>query len=201
MAPRSYNSLIRKDAEAETLRRIVAATVQLHAEKGAMATTHTEIAERAGVSIPTVYKHFPTRNDLMPACIGEVAKDAPEIDPAVILAAPDFDARLSLLVEAVYARYRYLHPWYRWAPADAPFLPELAATVDHAGKQLEQLARAVLKDRFRGRVPSEVLALTLVLLDYCTWQRLDQSLGTGKAVNRAAIHALQRILSPYYESE
>jgi hypothetical protein len=46
-----------------------------------------------------------------------------------------------------------------------------------------------------------VLALTLVLLDYCTWQRLDRSLGKDKAVNRAAIHALQRILSPYYESE
>lgn len=201
MASRSYNSVIRKDAEVETLRRIVAATVQLHSEKGAMATTHAEIAERAGVSIPTVYKHFPTRNALLPACIGAVSKNAPVIEPALILAAPDFDTRLSLLVEAVYARYRYFHPWYRWTPADAPFLPELAEAVDAGSKQLELVTKAVLKDRFPGRIPSTVLALTLVLLDYCTWQRLDQLLGKPKAVNRAAIHALQLIVSPSNESE
>jgi AcrR family transcriptional regulator len=201
MAPRSYNSAIRKDAEAETLRRIVAATVELHAEKGAMATTHAEIAERAGVSVPTVYKHFPTRNALLPACVGEVASKAPAIDVETILTAPDFDTRLVLLVEAVYGRYRYFHPWIRWNPTDAPFLPEIADAANEASKQLELLAKAVLKDRFAGKVPSTVLALVLVLLDYCTWQRLDQLLGKPKAVNRAAIQALQLIVSSSNESE
>jgi hypothetical protein len=46
-----------------------------------------------------------------------------------------------------------------------------------------------------------VLALVLVLLDYCTWQRLDQLLGKPKAVNRAAIQALQLIVSSSNESE
>lgn len=201
MASRPYNSVIRRDAEAETLRRIVAATVQLHAEKGVMATTHAEIAERAGLSMPTVYKHFPTRNDLLPACIGEVTKDSPVVDSAVILAEPDFDKRISLLVEAVYARYRYFDPWYRWAPLDAPFLPELADTMNDASKQLELLTKAALKDRFSGRISATVLALALVLLDYGTWQRLDQLLRKPKAVNRAAIHALRLIVSTSIESE
>jgi AcrR family transcriptional regulator len=201
MSPRPYNSAVRKDAEAETLRRIVAATVELHAEKGAMATTHAEIAERAGVSVPTVYKHFPTRNALLPACIGEVSKDAPALDPEAILTAADVDTRLSLLVDAVYERYRYFHPWFRWTPVDAPFLPEIAEAADQGSKQLELLARAVLKEKFPRTIDPTVLALVLVLLDYATWQRLNLSLGKPKAVNRAAKHALRRILSSSNESE
>ncbi len=201
MAPRPYNSAVRKEAEVETMRRIVAAAVELHAEKGAMATTHAEIAERAGVSVPTVYKHFPARNALLSACMGHVSKDAPAIDPDAILAAPDFDARLSLLVETVYDRYRYFHPWSRWSPVDAPFLPELANALGEGEKQLEQLVKAVLKDRFPRKIPSTVLALVLVLLDYATWSKLDRSLGKPKAVNRAAAQALRLVVSSFNESE
>jgi AcrR family transcriptional regulator len=201
MASRPYKSAVRKDAEAETIRRIVAATVQLHAEKGGMATTHAEIAERAGVSVPTVYKHFPTRNALLPACMGEVAKDAPEIDPADILAAPDIDARIRLLVEAVYGRYRYFHPWLRWTAIDAQFLPDIADAAKAGQKQLEMLVKTLLADTAADEIPADVLALVQVLLDYPAWQRLNELLGTNEEVNRAAVHVLRLIISPLYESE
>ena len=70
MSQRPYRSIVRKDAQAETLRRIVTATVALHAEKGVLGTAHAEIAQRAGVSIPTVYKHFPTRADQAACALG-----------------------------------------------------------------------------------------------------------------------------------
>jgi AcrR family transcriptional regulator len=201
MAPRAYNSAVRKDAEAETLRRIVAATVRLHEEKGAMATTHAEIAQRAGVSVPTVYKHFPSRNALLPACIGLVMQDAPVIDPAAIMSAQNAETRLARLVEALHARYRYFHPWYRWTPVDAPFLPELAAAAEAGNKEIELLAKTVLADLFPDVIPPAVLALVQVMLDYGTWQRLTQLLGRPEAVSRAATLALQRIVFPPDESE
>lgn len=201
MATRSYNSTVRKEAEAETLRRIVDATVQLHEEKGAMATTHADIAARAGVSVPTVYKHFPTRNALLPACMGKVGEHAPAIDPAAIMSAPDIDIRLALLVQAVHERYRYFHPWMRWTAADAPFLPELAEAAEAGRAELAMLVNMVLADIFPDRIPSTLLALTQVLLDYGTWQRLNQLLGEPEAAGRAATEALQLIVSSFTESE
>lgn len=201
MAPRPYNSAVRKDAETETIRRIVAATVQLHAEKGGMATTHADIAERAGVSVPTVYKYFPTRNALLPACMGEVEKDAPGMDPAQILIAPDLDARLCLLVEALYGRYRYFHPWLRWTAIDAQFLPEIAEAVNAGQRQLETLVQTVFADTVAGALPAHVSALAQMLLDYPAWQRLNELLGSPEEVDKAAVQVLQLIIFPLYESE
>src|SRR3954465_16009412 len=79
MSPRPYDQTLRKAAAEEACRRIVEAAAALHAEHGGLATSHAMIAERAGVSIPTVYKYFPTRNDLIPACTG-LASSPPRPD-------------------------------------------------------------------------------------------------------------------------
>jgi len=201
MAPRQYNSEVRRLAEAQTLRRIVAATVELHKEKGVMASTHAEIAERAGVSVPTVYKHFPTRHDLLPACMGCVEKDAPAVDPATICAAPDLDGRLTRMVDAIHARYRYFHPWYRWAPVDAPYLPEVAAAVEAANEELERLVRGVLTKGSGISLSRDKMALVLVLLDYATWLRMSELLVRPKAVSKAVVQALRLVISTREESE
>jgi AcrR family transcriptional regulator len=52
----------------ETRKRIVAATVDLHESIGPLATTISAIAERAGVQRLTVYRHFPTEEELFAAC-------------------------------------------------------------------------------------------------------------------------------------
>ncbi|HYD61270.1 MAG TPA: TetR family transcriptional regulator [Noviherbaspirillum sp.] len=54
--------------EAKTIRRIVSAIVELHARKGALTTTHTEITDGAGVRVATVYKNFPLREAFPPHC-------------------------------------------------------------------------------------------------------------------------------------
>ncbi|SNS11831.1 transcriptional regulator, TetR family [Noviherbaspirillum humi] len=201
MAPRPYNNALRKEVEAETLRRIVTATVALHAEKGATATSHADIAERAGVSVPTVYKYFPTKSALLPHCMGMASRDAPAIDPGAILAAPTRAECLARLVEAVYARHAYFHPWMRWTGADALALPELAQALQEGQAELAALARGVLEKALSCVLPETEMALVQVLLDYCTWQRLSESLGAADDVNCAAATALRRILSPFIESE
>src|SRR5260370_7118200 len=58
----------REESFAQTNRRIVQAAIGLHAERGVLDTSWQDIAERAGVSPVTVYRHFRSLSDLIPAC-------------------------------------------------------------------------------------------------------------------------------------
>ena len=62
MSPRRYRLERRAETAGETRRRLVDATFALHGERGISATTMSDIAARAGVSVGSVYHHFrPTR--------------------------------------------------------------------------------------------------------------------------------------------
>lgn len=52
--------------------KILAAAEEVFAESGADASTE-EVARRAGVAIGTVFRHFPTKNDLLAAMMKELA--------------------------------------------------------------------------------------------------------------------------------
>jgi AcrR family transcriptional regulator len=52
----------------ETRNRIVVATAKLHGELGVLGTTWQDIAREADVSVSTVYAHFPSLDELLPAC-------------------------------------------------------------------------------------------------------------------------------------
>ena len=52
----------------DTRNRIVDATAKLHGERGVLGTTWQDIAREADVSVSTVYAHFPSLNELLPAC-------------------------------------------------------------------------------------------------------------------------------------
>jgi AcrR family transcriptional regulator len=75
--------------------RILAAAEDVFAEQGASASTE-EVARRAGVAIGTVFRHFPTKNDLLTAIMkellgrlsAEVTQLAEAGDPAAAL--PEF---------------------------------------------------------------------------------------------------------------
>jgi AcrR family transcriptional regulator len=56
---------LRAKRRAETQRTIQAHAVRLFTERGYDATTVTDVAEAAGVSPMTVYRHFPTKEDLV----------------------------------------------------------------------------------------------------------------------------------------
>ena len=58
----------RADQVNRTRTRIVEATVHLHATIGLAATTVAAIAEQAGVTRLTVYRHFPDTDELFVAC-------------------------------------------------------------------------------------------------------------------------------------
>jgi len=67
MTPRAYSSSIR-DAQLEQTRALLLDTARnLLLEAGPEALTLPKLAQAAGVSVPTVYRHFPTIDDLFRA--------------------------------------------------------------------------------------------------------------------------------------
>ncbi len=76
MTTRAYNSESRHRKQAELKARVAVATVALHAAHGVSGTTYAQIADAAGVSLPTVYAHFPTQDALLQACTRHVASRA-----------------------------------------------------------------------------------------------------------------------------
>ena len=109
LSPRKYTMDKRKAAVEETRQRILEATLALHAEKGIFGTSWQDIAHRADVSVGTVYKHFPSLEELVPAC-GELMyaitrppslEDAPQI----FAGASSLEERLGRLIEELFAFY------------------------------------------------------------------------------------------------
>ncbi|MEO3796956.1 helix-turn-helix domain-containing protein [Nonomuraea sp. B10E15] len=58
-------STLRARRRAQTQRAIQAHAIRLFSERGYDATTMNDVAEAAGVSPMTVYRHFPTKEDLV----------------------------------------------------------------------------------------------------------------------------------------
>ena len=177
MSPRPYRADRRKSAAAETRRRIVEAVVDLHAERGVMATSYAMIAERADVAIPTVYNHFPKPGDLMAACFAHSMAQAPPIGPQIFDDAPDLEARLHALVRALFAFYRFRAPLLRWTFYEARLVSDMAALQKKASEGRRQLIALALAPAFGPRPPEALAALCEILLDFPAWQRFASERG------------------------
>jgi AcrR family transcriptional regulator len=102
---RIYRQKRRAEQQDETRRRIVEATVALHTTIGPSRTTILAIAERAGVERPTVYRHFPTTDELLTACSSHYRAHNPAPDPEPWRAIADPAARLRRALSELYAYY------------------------------------------------------------------------------------------------
>jgi AcrR family transcriptional regulator len=100
---RSYDNSRRRATARDTRRSIVSAAQDLFVDLGYPNATFSAIAERAGVSVQTVYSHFPTKRDLLKVVVDQAVagdgepvplRDRPEV--AAILAEPDPAAKLRL---------------------------------------------------------------------------------------------------------
>lgn len=194
MSPRRYDRRTRLAAAEQTRRRIVGATAELHAEYGALGTTHEMIARRAGVSLPTVYKYFPTRNDLIPHCTGLVLSGCPvRLDESIFVGKDDLPSRLRVLARRVFEFHDYAAPWLRWSDGDAAELPALRTMLGEAERGREALVRAALAPGFDRSPPRRLVVLASVLLDFPSWQALTQKGLTTKGAAAAVADALHSL--------
>ena len=102
MKRRTYQLGRRAESAEETRRRLVQATFELHGEQGIAATTMKHIADRAGVSIGTVYHHFPTLDDTVMACGQMVMATYPPPSEAIFSGVATLRERLVRLARALF---------------------------------------------------------------------------------------------------
>lgn len=93
-----------------TRRRILEATSACHRERGITATSLDDVARRAGVALGTVYRHYPTLEDLIGACgavfLERFALPAPQQAAELFKGLASKEERLARLVDAIARSYR-----------------------------------------------------------------------------------------------
>ena len=182
MAPRKYTMDKRKAAVEETRRRIVEATLALHSEKGIFGTSWQDIAHRADVSVGTVYKHFPSLDELVPAC-GELAyailrppslEDAPQI----FAEANSLEERLGRLIEELFAFYERGAPYI-----ETDFQERRLAAVVEWETYMRSTIAGLLREALVSAEPDEhTVQAVSALLDFSTFKSfLDRDIPKEQA--------------------
>ncbi len=186
----------RAEAVAVTRATIVEAAKELHSARGVLATSWDDIAKRAGVSTATVYRHFPTLAELIPACARSVFDLIQP--PTVEEAASTFAA-----LERVADRFEHLvrtschcfaagEGWLHAAHRERDFIPEL----DAALTVIEDTLAVLIEAAAGRRPPKRVHGVLFVLCNFPFWKALiDQGLSrraVEEAITRVVREALVR---------
>ena len=191
MAPRKYSMDKRKAAVEETRQRILEATLALHAEKGIFGTSWQDIAKRADVSVGTVYKHFPSLDDLVPAC-GELMyaiTKPPSLEdaPRIFAEALTLEKRVGRLVEELFAFYERGAPYIE-TDFQERRLPEVQEWEAHMRATIEGLVREALVS---ARPDEHTVRAASALLDFSTFRSfVDRGVpkeSAAKAINEVLL--------------
>jgi AcrR family transcriptional regulator len=189
MSPRKYDMSTRRASTERTRARIVEATMALHNEQGVAATSWDDIARRAGVGVGTVYRHFPSLDELLPAC-GAIAFQLLAL-PAPSGAAGLFDglegdARLRRLVDEVHGIYERGAPILEELERVGDMHPHLAERHAEVEASLDALVREGAGPLATG--PGDLKAVRAAL-DVRTWQAFELQ-GVPRAATREAVAGL-----------
>lgn len=179
--PRRYNMTARKGTFQETRQRIVNAAIALHGGRGIVATNWEEIAEQAGVSTATVYRHFRSLEELVPAC-ARTAFEAgarlptPEEAEAAFATLRDSRQRLAHLIRESCRCYELGSDWLAAARREARAVPAL----DRAVRNQQAVLRILIQAATKG-VPTDRSTLRVLeaLIDFPFWRAL-KDMGMAK---------------------
>ncbi|TDQ81943.1 TetR family transcriptional regulator [Dongia mobilis] len=176
-AKRPYRQARRAALTAETRKRIVAATVELHGSVGPARTTYSMIAERAGVQRHTLYAHFPDEGSLFEACSGLVLERDPQPDPNAWAGIERPRKRLKAGLGALYD----------WYGRNAGLLAAVLRDAEWHAPTREILARrhgpimAAYARILGERLDRHQLALLHLALAFPTWRALVLESGLDPA--------------------
>jgi AcrR family transcriptional regulator len=170
-----------------TRQRITDAAARLHTTVGPSATSMSAVAQAAGVTRLTLYRHFPSKDALFGACMGHWRSLHPPPDPAAWHDISSFRARAATAIHELYGWYAQngdeLYPIYR----DAAFTPESNQRARQATN--DRTVAAVLGDAVAARGPARrrLQAALGHVVSFWTWRSLvvEQSLSTEGAARMA----------------
>ena len=185
MTPRNYDSTLRLQKQAELKTRIAASAAELHAANGVNGTSYAAIAAKAGVSLPTVYAHFPTQDDLLRGCTAHVGSTAPKLPVETILAEKDVASAAELLARAIDERHAYFEPWLAWR--EDRVIPFLAQMADRRRDELTQFIARIIKQHLGPGEHREVVAGWESALSFDCWHRLTRGHRLSRPAARRVI--------------
>jgi AcrR family transcriptional regulator len=179
---RKYELKQRAAEMADTRRRITEAAVELHGTVGPVRTTVSAIAERAGVQRHTVYRHFPTEDDLFLACSSHFAALNPRPDQEPWRAVADPRARLTRALDELYAYYERTGQMYANVMRDEPLVAAIGPRLDSLRDYLSEAAAILAVGwRARGRRRHLLDAAIGHVVGFATWQSLTGGGGVSRA--------------------
>ena len=108
-AARTYSSPLRAEQAEQTKARIVQAAVDLLAEGDAGDLSMADVAERAGVSVRTVYRSFATKDELLDGVIDWINQDIIRRGGTPPTERHNLEAGTTTVIEAIFE----IEPLYR----------------------------------------------------------------------------------------
>jgi AcrR family transcriptional regulator len=189
---RPYRMRRRAEQVDQTRQRITEATVRLHTTVGPAYTSIAAVAEEAGVTRLTVYRHFADLDALFEACTAHWIARNPRPDATAWPAIPDRGERARRAFGELYGWYRdhadELYPIYR----DAAAMPLSAQRATEVGNRI--LADALLAGDAGAEADLHgdgrlLRAVARHLVHFWTWRSLviEQGLNALEAVDVAVV--------------
>lgn len=166
---RTYQKVKRAEGEWRTRERIVDAAEYLHGSLGPARTTVTAVADRAGVTRATVYRHFANEESLFLACSRQwlLRQQLPEPDAWGLIENPIERLRTGLV--DIYGFYRRGEQMMAHVHRDVDVVP---AVVVAARRSREQRWLDTLLAPQPGRSRKAVRAAVAHATTFTTWQSL-----------------------------
>jgi AcrR family transcriptional regulator len=188
---RPYRLKKRAETMSDTRQRITEAAMELHGTVGPARTTVSAVAERAGVQRHTVYRHFPTEDDLFAACSAHWT----ELNPL-----PDMEAwrgerqpavRLETTLTELYEYYAATANMWGNVLRDVDLVPSLPASVAPFERHLDDVAQLLASGwGARGARRALLNAGIRHAVDFRTWESLVQRGGITAAQGARLMRAL-----------
>ncbi len=180
MKTRSYTMRARAEALERTRQEIINAAFALSEERVSFAISLADVAERAGVTIRTVLRHFGSREALFHA-VGEHARRliTEERDAPV----GDIPVSVRTIVAHYERRGRFVLRMLEEETVD----PSVAAIAQEGRRLHRDWVRAVFAPALeRDPEPDALLDLLVVATDVYTWKllRLDRGLSRARTEQR-----------------
>ena len=179
---RKYQLKKRADEMAATRRRITEAAVELHGTVGPARTTLSAVAKRAGVQRHTVYRHFPSEEELFGACSAHYFAANPLPDLEGWRAIGDPNERLARALDELYGYYERTEPMFSNVLRDADLIDAIRPTLLPLQGYLAEAAEILAVGRSaRGRRRHALGAALRHALDFHTWRSLAADDDVGRA--------------------
>jgi AcrR family transcriptional regulator len=188
---RTYRQSARATATERTRRSIIAATIDLQSERLAAEVSLDAIAERSGVSVATILRHFGSRAALIDASISAMNAQVAEERRAPT---GDVDAAMRILLDHYEQRGDF-----------ALLMLAQENSYDHVRRMTDvgkRLHRSWVAEVFGPWLPespaarTELLDLLVVATDVYTWKLLRRDRGLSRTTTQRRMTALVTAVLP-----